>query len=285
MPAKDAPLYMNIFRLFFALAWTVGPALASLVMSRFSYTGTFVVAALCYAALFLTVAFLVPSRAPTAGAKEGALLRKTTRALVRGEVLAPFLAFVIVFACSSLASISLPLLIVETLRGGTRDIGIVYSVSPFFELPLMLLFGALASKGSGRHASLIRLGFLMAVLYYGGLACVGAPWHIYPLQVLSAVITAITQGLSISYFQDFLPDQVGTATNLYSNASSIGRLAGYVLFAQLASAISYRGIFLSSSVACLAAFGLMWAFRSSGARKIAKKPQRHGGTEGEARIE
>ena len=262
VPAEDAPLYMNIYRLFFALAWTVGPALASLVMARYSYTGTFTAAALCYAALFAAVLLLVPSRPPTMESGGGNGLLRTARSLARGEVLAPFIAFALVFACGSMASICLPLLVVETLGGGTREIGIVYSVSPFFELPLMLLFGAMATKGGGRHAALIRLGFLLTVLYYAGLSAVRAPWHIYPLQVLSAAITAITQGLSISFFQDFLPDQPGTATNLYSNASSLGRLLGYLLYAQLAAALAYRGIFLACSGICLAALALMWAFRA-----------------------
>src|SRR5690606_42055807 len=34
VPERDAPFYMNIFRLFFALAWTVGPACAAWTMQR-----------------------------------------------------------------------------------------------------------------------------------------------------------------------------------------------------------------------------------------------------------
>jgi SET family sugar efflux transporter-like MFS transporter len=282
VPPEDTPLYMNIFRLFFALAWTVGPALASLVVARFSYAGIFVASAICYGSLFVAVVFLVPARRPTLESRSETSLRQTARALARGEVLAPFLGFVMIFACGSMASISLPLLVVETLGGGSRDVGIVYSVSPFFELPLMLFFGAMASKGGGRHSALIRLGFLLTVVYYAGLSVVRAPWHIYPLQVISAAITAITQGLSISFFQDFLPDQAGTATNLYSNASSLGRVAGYLLFSQLAAVLAYRGIFLACSGICLAALALMWVFRPSGTRRSQGKPRRHGDTEGEA---
>lgn len=259
VPTEDTPLYMNIFRLAFALAWTVGPALASLVMAEYSYLGTFEVAAFCYLALFAAIFILVPSRAPSRTAKQNISLGVTLTALARGEVLAHFLGFVLVFACGSMGSISLPLLVVETLGGTTRNVGIVYSVSPFFELPLMFLFGALASRG--RQARLIQFGVLLAVAYYGGLSFVSAPWQIYLLQVISAAIVAVTQGLAITFFQDFLPDQVGTATNLYSNASSLGRVAGYILFARLAAPLGYRGIFLMSSAICLAALLLMMAFQ------------------------
>jgi SET family sugar efflux transporter-like MFS transporter len=270
LPSEDAPLYMNVFRLFFALAWTVGPALASMVMLRFSYVGTFLVAALCFAALASAVAFLVPSRAPTKEAGRELGLRATLRSLARPELLAHFLGFVLVYACGSLCSVCLPLLVVETLGGGAREVGIVYSVSPFFELPLMLLFGALATKG--RSAILIRAGVLLATAYYAALALVRAPWQIYPLQAISAAITAITQGVAITFFQDFLPEQVGTATNLYANASSLGRIAGFLLFARLAAVLGYRGIFLMCAGLCAAALLLMRAFRPD------KRPTRYSRT-------
>ena len=164
-----------------------------------------------------------------------------------------------IYACGSLGMISLPLLIVETLRGTARNVGIVYAVAPLFEMPLMLLFGVLASRGD--HSRLIRLSVLLAVAYYGSIALAGAPWHIYPLQILSAAITAVTQGVAITFFQDFLPNQVGTATNLYSNASRLGQIAGYVLFSWLAAPLGYRNLFLMNSAICCAAFLLMWLFR------------------------
>lgn len=259
VPAEDAPLYMNIFRLTFALAWTIGPALASLIMSRYSFAGTFAAAAVCYLALFAAIFLLVSSRPPARGASRDASLRETLRALARGDVLAHFAAFVLIFACGSIASISLPLFVVETLGGTSTNVGIVYSVSPFFELPLMFLFGSLASRG--HHARLIRLGAILAVVYYAVLSLVRAPWQIYPLQVVSAAIVAVTQGLAISFFQDFLPKQVGTATNLYSNASSLGRVLGFLFYAQLAAAFGYRGIFVACAAACGAAALIMWLFR------------------------
>lgn len=45
VPAHELPLYVNVFRLFFALSWTVGPALAAWVMHAYSFEGTFLVAA------------------------------------------------------------------------------------------------------------------------------------------------------------------------------------------------------------------------------------------------
>ena len=259
VPSRDVPIYMNVFRLFFALSWTIGPAIASWVMTKLSYLGTFLLAAACFVALFGAILRLIPSRLPLGAARQEATIRETIRALARSEVLAYFAGFVLLFACGSLGMISLPLLVIDTLKGTTRNVGIVYSVAPLFELPLMLLFGFLATRGD--HARLIRLGALFAVAYYGLLGLVRAPWQIYPLQSLSAAITAVTQGVAITFFQDFLPDQVGTATNLYSNASRLGQVAGYVLFSQIAGPLGYRNLFFASSAICCASLLLMWLFR------------------------
>jgi SET family sugar efflux transporter-like MFS transporter len=217
------------------------------------------VTASCFAALFVAILRFVPPAPPSIAARREVAIGETLRDLARGEVLAHFTGFVLVFACGSLGMISLPLLIVETLHGTPGNVGIVYSVAPLFELPLMLLFGVLASRGD--HARLIRFGVLLAIAYYGLISLVGAPWHLYPLQIASAAITAVTQGVAITFFQDFLPDQVGTATNLYSNASRLGQVAGYVLFSQLAAPFGYRNLFFMSSAICSAAFLLMWLYR------------------------
>src|SRR5271156_5217206 len=41
VPLAEAPLYMNIYRLVFSLAWTIGPAVAAWVMISYSFRGTF----------------------------------------------------------------------------------------------------------------------------------------------------------------------------------------------------------------------------------------------------
>src|SRR6478735_6735491 len=44
----EIPFYMNFIRLFFALAWTVGPAIAAHLMTHYSYRVTFSAAAFTY---------------------------------------------------------------------------------------------------------------------------------------------------------------------------------------------------------------------------------------------
>jgi SET family sugar efflux transporter-like MFS transporter len=258
IPAGDTPLYMNVFRLFFALAWTVGPATAAWCLSLYSYRGTFLVAALVFFLFLLAVLRYVPYAPPFARSQSTPPM-PLRQALVRPVVLAHFIAFSLVFTAATICMSNLPLLVLNTLAGTERQVGIVYSVAPVFELPFMFIAGMLATKGD--QARLIRLAVILSVVYYAGLSVVGSPWHIYPLQVISAAIVAVTSGIAITFFQNFLPDQVGTATNLYSTSMRLGGIAGYLSYAGLADRIGHRWVFVFCTAICVLALAILSAYR------------------------
>ena len=261
VPPSDVPLYINVFRLFFALAWTAGPAVASWVMIRYSYRGTFLGAAFFFLLLLVVIVLFVPAAPATAG-KPPEAPPSMREVFARHGLLAYFVAFVLLFTCSTISMLNLPLLVTATLGGTVRHVGIVFSVAPIFELPFMFYFGLLASRGD--QSRLIRLAAGAAVVYYALLALVQAPWHIYTIQILSAAITAVVAGVAITFFQNFLPDQVGTATNLYANAMRIGSTAGYLLFGVLASAFGHRIVYVACTVmAALAASIMLWSWSRS----------------------
>jgi MFS transporter, SET family, sugar efflux transporter len=255
LPKSEGPFYMNVFRMFFALSWTVGPAIASWMMVLFSYEGLFLAAGGCFALLFGAVWLWVPSQPPIvqAGTTAHASLG---RVLKRFDVLAHFLGFVLIFASGTIGMMNLPLMVKASLAGNERHIGIIYSIAPVFELPLMLYFGALATKKD--PARIIRLGILIAVAYYALLALVRAPWHVYPLQFLSAAVVAVTSGVAITYFQNYLPHHAGTATNLYATAQRIGSTVGYLLFGTLSWKFGYRNVFLWCTLFSAVSLALMY---------------------------
>ena len=260
----EASLYMNVFRLFFSLSWTAGPAMAAWVMLRYHYRGMFLVAALCFVLFVLIVLFLVPATPPSALARESAVRLPLRRALARIDVLAYFLSFALLFAASTMGIMNLPLLVLNVLHGTGQHVGIIYSIAPAFEIPFMLFFGLLATRGD--QARLIRISVVLAVIYYALLALIRVPWQAYPLQILSAAITAVVGGVAISFFQSFLPEQPGTATNLYSVAGRIGSTAGYLMFGTLASAFGHRIVFLACTLLCAGALAILLVYRDRPSR-------------------
>jgi MFS transporter, SET family, sugar efflux transporter len=250
VPTKDAPLYMNAFRMAYAAAWTVGPALAALTLGAFSFRGLFLGAALIYVLLLgLVLGFVRPSLAPASQAR---MPQGRARLIwAQPRVLPWFVAFILAFAAQAISMGNMSLLVLEELGGTETQVGIIFSLAPLFELPFMLYFGFLATRVEPER--LIRLAFGLAVLYYGSLSLVQAPWHIYPLQVLSAAMVSVTSGVAITFFQNKLPGQFGTATNLYVNAMRIGSTSGYLLFGNIASRYGHRGAYVACTLLSLAA--------------------------------
>jgi SET family sugar efflux transporter-like MFS transporter len=252
------PLYMNVVRLFFALAWTVGPALGAALVAQ-SFRTAFLTATGVFLAFTALVALCVPEKPPSEGSKRAASAMPLRAAFRQPALLAHFLAFVLFFACSTMGMMNLPLLLLEELRGGAGAVGVAYALPPFFELPFMVYFGALATRV--RHERLVLFAMLLAAVYYAGLSWAARPPHVYVLQVASAAIVAVMSGVAITFFQRFLPQQAGTATNLYSSASRVGSMLGYLTFGAVADGLGHRAVFRLAVGATLLAAGIVYSFR------------------------
>lgn len=262
IPDVEAPLYMNIFRLLFSLAWTIGPAISAWVMVKAEYMGIFLVCSSLFVVLFGIVWWWIPARPPPAA--HAAKRTPLSKVLRRVDLLCYFAAIALVFVCITMGMANLPLMILHTLGGNKEQVGIAYSVAPVFELPFMFWFGLLASRG--HPGGLIRTGVIIAIAYYLLLFFVRAPWQIYPVQILSAAMIAVISGIAITFFQSYIPDQPGTATNLYTTANRTGSTVGYLLFGTLVEAIGHRGVFIVCASLCAVAFLLLWLAREKHAQ-------------------
>jgi MFS transporter, SET family, sugar efflux transporter len=247
--------YMNTFRMFFALSWTVGPTIASWIMVHFSYRGLFLGAAATFALFAWVVVEYVPARPPLFAKQASQASQSLLRILSRVDLLAHLAAMGLICAATTMSMVNLPLLILETLGGTQVNVGIAYSVAPVFELPFMLYFGWLATRRDS--VGIVRSGFMIAIVYFIGLIFVAHPWQVYLCQILSAAMTAVTSGIAITYFQTHLPHHPGTATNLYANAMRLGSTGGYFLFGSIAEHRGYRFVFAVCAGLTALGLGLM----------------------------
>lgn len=236
----DTPLLMSILRVAFSLAWTVGPALGAVVMVHFHYRGIFLAAAGLFLLFFFGVVRYVHHR-PHPPAAHRPPRVPVMHVLRRPVILAHFGGFVLLFAAFTMNLMNLPLLVTQRLGGSEGQVGLIFGIAPVVEMPLMIWFGRLAARG--HQVALIRFGVLVGALYFLALTFAGAPWHIYPMQILSAISIAVTTNVAITFFQDLIPGQPGIATTIYSNSFSAGSLVGYFAFGELVGSIGYRGIF------------------------------------------
>jgi SET family sugar efflux transporter-like MFS transporter len=255
---------MNVFRLCFAVAWTGGPALGALIVDRYSFRASFLAVAGLQTLFILVVAIGVRSAPPSGRTRTGNPSRSPLLTLHRIPGFLPhFLAMTLILSCTTISMMNLPLLMVETLGGRPSQVGIAYSIAPFFELPLMWYIGIWAGRIA--PVRIIRYAAVLAVVFYGSLALVTEPWHVYPLQLLSAAMVAVTSGIAITFFQDFLPGQAGTATDLYGSAGRIGAISGYLLCGFIGSELGYRSVFAVCAILCASAWMVMMRWRPEAA--------------------
>jgi MFS transporter, SET family, sugar efflux transporter len=240
VPEHEIPYVMNIFRMFFALSWTVGPALAAWLLLIVGFKGLFIFVAVAYAFALLTILYLLKD-VPRVSEEsvEPIVLKKF---VFKPHILANLVAMLLLTAATSINMLNVPQFVTKVLHGSEMHVGIIFSVPPVFEVPMMVAFGILATRFD--NALLIRLGFAIATVYFLLIWNVTEPWQIYPLQILSAAQVSITSGIAVTYFQSFIPDEPGTATTLYMNTSQLGATLGYLLFGVISELLGYGNVFV-----------------------------------------
>jgi SET family sugar efflux transporter-like MFS transporter len=236
---RDPALAMSVLRACFALSWTVGPALSAIIMRHLGYRGVFLTAAGLFACFLLGVWCAVPAR-PHPRRREASVGEPVLRVLMRRANLSCFLSFVLMFGAFALCTINLPLLITKRLGGNEDHVGVSFGLAALSEIPLMVWFGSLVSRG--HQTRVIRGGLLAGIGYFVVLTWAGVATDVYPAQLLNAACVAVTASVAIPYFQDLTPGQTGLGTTMYSSAYSAGNLLGYVGFGALFGWVGERGV-------------------------------------------
>jgi SET family sugar efflux transporter-like MFS transporter len=253
-------LMMSVVRVIFSFAWTMGPAVAAVIVVAFGFEGLYSAAALLWVLFLLGVIFFVPNR-PRPKNVAHAKTDSVWHTFRRPDVVIVFTSFAVLAASQSINMMNLPLAIVHELGGKESDLGIVFGIGPLVEVPMMLWFGHLSTLGY--QLKLIRWGFVLAILYFVGLSFATEPWHVYLLQIVSGVMVSITSNVAIVFFQDLMPSQPGLATALFSSAQSAGNLLGVLSFGFLVEGFGYRGVFYACTVLAIISFFMILRYRKS----------------------
>ena len=176
--------------------------------------------------------------------------------IFRPHIFLNLVAFTFVSAAATIGSLNMSQFLTKVMHSGEAQIGIAFSIPPIFEIPLMLMFGIIATKIDNRI--LIRLGVFFGFLYFILLYISDNTWEIYFIQILSAAMISITQGIALTYFQNFIPDMPGTATTLYMNTGRVGSLIAFLMFGYTAEFYGYRSVYLVCTLLAAISLILLW---------------------------
>ncbi|MDQ8739104.1 sugar efflux transporter [Paenibacillus sp. LHD-38] len=257
--SDDKTFAMSALRSLISLGFLIGPLAGTLLLAAAGYKGLFLVTS----AIYLTTASLVflflasrkanprnPGKSNAAG----------TSSLSRMQIRQPFIAFILLFMVNAMNLVNTPLFIVNELQGTHTDVGLVVGICAGLEIPIMLVLGAFGRRISNH--TLLMIGSIIAVFYFVILSVSNDPMQLIIAQLLQATFVAIVMGNGLSYFTNMLPDSPGVATTLYTNASTIGRLAGSLGSGIIAQFTGFRSVYWVCLVIVILSLVLLWRTRS-----------------------
>jgi SET family sugar efflux transporter-like MFS transporter len=247
-----AVMAMNGLRMMMSFSWAIGAPIGALLIRYIGFTTLYFATAGAYVlVLGVVVALrrLGTSSAPLAAApSEPDNAPADEDSPPRAVVLGSAAAFTVLSCVTSLTVTTMPLFVSIDLRSSVTNAGLVLGLCASFEVPLMLVFGAMAGRWPIERLLLLGCGFGM--LYCLSVAMANSVWQVAVAQAFHACFVCCIGGLGISYFQHLMPSALGRATTMFSNASRFaGMLAGLIF--GFVEVHGYRLAFVVSFVLCL----------------------------------
>jgi SET family sugar efflux transporter-like MFS transporter len=229
-----------MMRATWSIAWAVGPALGAIVISLFDFRGVFLAAALCV----VVAAVIVPSARMNAfrpTPKTSLELPSSSRTIRQVGFAASSLTFF--HMAMFMGSIALPVVATHELGGTKADVGLIFSLCAFLEVPVMFAFVLRPSAAGAR--SWISAGFLAFMLYFLTITWSPSVSILLAAQVLRALGIGLIAYQGISYMQALMPNQAGSAATLFSNTANLGFLFASLSAGGWAQTFGYRSMFLA----------------------------------------
>jgi SET family sugar efflux transporter-like MFS transporter len=236
-----------------SLAWAIGPLLGAAMLAWQGYRGLLLVTALAFGLVLVPLAALgvspaapaveptpVPPGRATVSAPDTATV--SVRERVSRPVLLAAASFTLFHTAMLSGSVALPLYVTRTLDRPDGDVGLLFSVCAFVEVPAALSLVLLPSRI--RRRPLILAGMALFVVYFGLVAASSTLPLLIATQIARGVAIAVVGALGITYVQDLLPESPGRATALFANTLTTGSLISGVLAGAVAQTLGYQAALL-----------------------------------------
>jgi SET family sugar efflux transporter-like MFS transporter len=152
-----------------------------------------------------------------------------------------------------MSGIALPLLTTVDLHAADQTVGWLVGLNALLQIPFMLGFGLLASRYG--NTKIMKAAGVFGVLYFIISAGADSAWQLAACQILNASYVSIVLGVGLNYCQELMPEAPGTATTMYSNATTIGMMLGGFMAGSIGEWMGNRAIFIAC--AALAGLGFM----------------------------
>lgn len=213
---RSHPRFNSLLRAQLSLAWVLGPPLAFSLVSAVGFDMLY----LCTAMIFLFVMvllFLVPDKGRRPATKPGGPAQANPIPLTAGIL---FLASTLMWSCSALYLIDIPVYLTSQLGLAPNRVGIMMGLAALLEIPVILLVGRYVVRMGNRK--ILIWGQYAGMLFFTGLSLASLFWQLLLLQIFNAIFIGVIATSGMFIFQSLLHQRQGLATTLFTNSVSVG---------------------------------------------------------------
>ena len=248
---KEAVMFTTIMRTQISLAWIVGPPLSFFIALNWGFDYMYLVAGSAFL-LCAGVSRLLPKISPQRAAQKLQVLAHTAP---RQSVIYLFIANLLLWTCNSMYLINMPLFVINELHLGKELAGTLMGTAAGLEIPVMIIAGHLTQYFGKK--SLMLLAMFAGFIFYIGMLFATQTWQLLILQGFNAVLIGIVATIGMLYFQDLMPNQMGSATTLFSNAAKASWIIGGPIAGAIAEIWHYHSVFYLAVVLILVCIGCL----------------------------
>lgn len=248
---KEAVMFTTIMRTQISLAWIVGPPLSFFIALNWGFDYMYLVAGSAFL-LCAGVSRLLPKISPQRAAQKLQVLANTAP---RQSVIYLFIANLLLWTCNSMYLINMPLFVINELHLDKELAGTLMGTAAGLEIPVMIIAGYLTQYFGKK--SLMLLAMFAGFIFYIGMLFATQTWQLLILQGFNAVLIGIVATIGMLYFQDLMPNQMGSATTLFSNAAKASWIIGGPIAGAIAEIWHYHSVFYLAVVLILVSIGCL----------------------------
>ncbi|MGK5684717.1 MFS transporter [Actinoplanes sp. URMC 104] len=241
-----------------SLAWALGPVAGAALLAAGGYDRLMQATALAFVLVAVSLVLLGATRgaerhvAPDAGGEPAGWRPGRTMLLVAA-------GFTLFHTAMLAGSVVLPLFVTRTLGRPEGDVGLLFSVCAFVEIPAALAT-MLLPRRSPKRIVIVSAMALLALFFVLTAVSTGMPLLI-AAQVVRGIALSVAGALGITYVQDLAPEATGRATTLFANTLTAGSLISGVLAGATAQALGERPALLVCGALALGGGALLVAAR------------------------
>jgi SET family sugar efflux transporter-like MFS transporter len=235
---ERAEFMVTIQRTIFSVAWVIVPPIVGWLAAVTTVFNAYGVAALAYlvcAAIFGLLLRVPEARVGVAPRAAGQAAAPLAKARMEPAIFGGIVGVTLIFTAVQIRTVTIPLLITNTLEGSYADLGVFAGLAALLELPFMVAWGY-ALRWLSKHFIII-CGAVLYAVYLVLIARAGSVTEVLWLQLLNGPATAALLTMPIAYLQDAIKGRVGLSTSLLDVSHVVAALATAGLFGVLTGTV------------------------------------------------